>query len=45
MGSECAVKLREGQLETVDAVQLVHEARDDLTQRTERWKKDEGGEE
>jgi hypothetical protein len=29
----------------VDAVQLVHEARDELEDRTERWKEDEGEEE
>jgi len=39
---ERAAKLREGQTETVDAVQLVHEARDELAQRTERWKEEEG---
>ncbi len=39
---ERAAKLREGQTKTVDAVQLVHEARDELADRTERWKEDEG---
>jgi transcriptional regulator with XRE-family HTH domain len=38
---ERAAQLREGQTETVDAVQLVHEARDELGERTERWKEDE----
>ncbi len=42
---ELAAKLREGQTETVDAVQLVHEARDELAERTERWKGDEGADE
>jgi transcriptional regulator with XRE-family HTH domain len=42
---ERAAKVREGQTETVDAVQLVHEARDELAERTERWKEDEGGDE
>jgi transcriptional regulator with XRE-family HTH domain len=37
---ELAAKVREGQTETVDAVELVHEARDELAQRTERWKED-----
>lgn len=36
---ERAAKLREGQTETVDAVQLVHEGREELTERAERWKK------
>jgi transcriptional regulator with XRE-family HTH domain len=40
---ELAARVREGQTETVDAVQLVHEARDELAERTEQWK--EGGEE
>lgn len=35
---ERAAKLREGQTETVDAVQLVHEARDEPA---ERWKDDD----
>ena len=38
---ERAAKLREGQTKTVDAVQLVHEARDELAERTERWKEEE----
>jgi transcriptional regulator with XRE-family HTH domain len=38
---ELAAKVREGQTETVDAVQLIHEARDELAERTERWKEDE----
>jgi hypothetical protein len=38
---ERAAKVREGQTETVDAVQLIHEARDELAERTERWKEDE----
>lgn len=38
---ERAAKLRAGQTE-VDAVQLVREARDELGERTERWKEDEG---
>jgi hypothetical protein len=38
---ERAAKPREGQTETVDAVHLVHEARDELTERAERWKEDE----
>lgn len=42
---ERAAKLRESQTETVDAVQLVHEARDELAERTERWKEEDGGEE
>lgn len=42
---ERTAKLRECQTETVDAVQLVHEARDELEARTERWKGDEGEEE
>jgi transcriptional regulator with XRE-family HTH domain len=42
---ERAAKLREGQTETVDAVQLVHEARDELAERTERWKEEDGEEE
>lgn len=33
---ERAVKLREGQTETVDAAQLLREARDELSERTER---------
>jgi len=40
---ERAAKLREGQTETVDAVQLIHEARDELAERSERWKEDEPG--
>jgi transcriptional regulator with XRE-family HTH domain len=42
---ERAAKLREGQTETVDAVQLVHEARDELAQRGERWKEEDGEDE
>lgn len=38
---ERAAALRAKQTETVDAVQLVHEARDELAERTERWKEDE----
>jgi len=38
---ERAAKLREGQTETVDAAQLVREARDELAERTERWKEDD----
>ncbi len=38
---ERAAKLREGQTETVDAGQLVHEAREELAERTERWKEDD----
>jgi hypothetical protein len=38
---ERAARVREGQTETVDAVQLIHEARDELAERTERWKEDE----
>lgn len=41
---ERAAKLRKGQTETVDAVQLVHEARDELAERTERWEDDDEGE-
>ncbi|MGC1851333.1 MAG: helix-turn-helix transcriptional regulator [Solirubrobacterales bacterium] len=37
---ELAAKAREGQTETVDAVELVHEARDELAERTERWKEE-----
>jgi transcriptional regulator with XRE-family HTH domain len=37
---ERAAKLREGQTETVDAVELVNEARDELAERAERWKED-----
>jgi transcriptional regulator with XRE-family HTH domain len=40
---ELAAKVREGQTETMDAVQLVHEARDELAERTERWKEDTRG--
>ena len=39
---ERAAALRAGQTETVDAVKLVDEARDELAERTERWKEDEG---
>ena len=39
---ERAAALRAGQAETVDAVKLVDEARDELAERTERWKEDEG---
>ena len=42
---ELAAKVREGQTETVDAVQLVNEARDELVERTERWKDDEEADE
>jgi hypothetical protein len=42
---ERAAKLREGQTETVDTVQLIHEARDELAERTEGWKEDEGEDE
>jgi transcriptional regulator with XRE-family HTH domain len=42
---ERAAKVREGQTGTVDAVQLVHEARDELAERTERWKDEEEAEE
>ena len=41
---ELAAKVREGQTETVDAVQLVHEARDELAERTERWKEEDADE-
>jgi hypothetical protein len=41
---ERAAKLRESQTETVDATQLVREARNELSERTERWKEDEGRE-
>lgn len=42
---ERAAKVREGQTETVDAVELVHEARDELAERAERWKEaEEAGE-
>lgn len=37
---ELAAKVREGQTETVDAVELVHEARDELAERAERWKEE-----
>jgi hypothetical protein len=37
---ELAAKVRDGQTETVDAVHLIHEARDELSERTERWKGD-----
>lgn len=37
---ERAAALRAKQTETVDAVQLVHEARDELAERTERWKEE-----
>jgi len=39
---ERAAKLREGQTEVVDAVQLVREGREELAERAERWKEDEG---
>lgn len=39
---ERAANVREGQTETMDAVQLIHEARDELAERTERWKEEEG---
>jgi transcriptional regulator with XRE-family HTH domain len=38
---ELAAKVREGQTETVDAVELVHEARDEMAERAERWKEEE----
>jgi transcriptional regulator with XRE-family HTH domain len=38
---EKAAEARAGQ-EPSDAVALIHEARDELAQRTERWKEDEG---
>jgi transcriptional regulator with XRE-family HTH domain len=42
---ERAAKVREGQTETVDAGELVHEARDELAERTERGKEaEEAGE-
>jgi transcriptional regulator with XRE-family HTH domain len=41
---ERAAKVREGQTGTVDAVQLVHEARDELAERAERWKEGDGKE-
>jgi transcriptional regulator with XRE-family HTH domain len=37
---ERAAALRARQTETVDAVQLVHEARDELAERTERWREE-----
>jgi len=42
---ERAAALRAKQTKTVDAVQLVHEARDELAERTERWKEEDGEEE
>jgi transcriptional regulator with XRE-family HTH domain len=41
---ERAAALRAGQTETVDAVKLVDEARDERAERTERWKEGEGKE-
>jgi transcriptional regulator with XRE-family HTH domain len=41
---ERAARVRAGQTETVDAVLLVHEARDELAERSERWMEDEGDE-
>jgi transcriptional regulator with XRE-family HTH domain len=37
---ERAAELRAGQTEVVDAAQLVREARDELAERTERWKEE-----
>jgi transcriptional regulator with XRE-family HTH domain len=42
---ERAAALRAKQTGTVDAVQLVNEARDELAERTERWKEDDQEEE
>jgi transcriptional regulator with XRE-family HTH domain len=42
---ERAAALRAKQTKTVDAVELVHEARDELAERTERWKEDEKADE
>jgi transcriptional regulator with XRE-family HTH domain len=39
---ERAAAFRAQQSETVDAVQLVREGREELDRRTERWKEDEG---
>jgi transcriptional regulator with XRE-family HTH domain len=42
---ERAAELRARQKEPVDAVKLVHEAREELARRSERWKEDENDEE